>query len=151
MYGIVACFFIIILVVVYVTLVAGYLFKFFTYDLVLSFILPHSFDCSWSCFGQVLKIPLRVVNLVNIGFCTGMILMFALVIVVGFSLNAEYFNPFVASFLSLVLFFWKNWKVTVEGRFLELKTSTIEICEKKADDESVQSTDNGKCYNKIQN
>jgi hypothetical protein len=75
---------------------------------------------------------LRLVTFVAIAILTGMILMFALFIVVGFSLNAEYFNPFIASALALVLYFWENWKFSVEGRCLQLKSFIIEICKEKA-------------------
>ena len=77
--------------------------------------------------------PLRFVTLCFIVFFTGMIFLFALSIVVGMFLNAEYFHPFVAPILTVMVYFWRNWKSSIEEKCLQLKTIIIEVCKKKAD------------------
>ena len=75
----------------------------------------------------ICKCSMRLLTFANIVFFTGMIPIFALSIVVGLTLNAEYFSPFAAPILTLIVFFWKNWKFSVEGKCLQLKTLIIEV------------------------
>jgi hypothetical protein len=103
----------------------------------ISFLLPHLLKCS-TCIGEkklvhsIWFILVRLGAIVGIFFLNGMILMLGLSIVAGVTLNAEYFNPFLAPILTLVVYFWKNWKFSVEAECLQLKTSIIELCKEKA-------------------
>ena len=160
-YGLGGCIFIAFSAACYLLFVLFGLIKFTMADLIVSFVLPHPFHCSpcscnsvdsgLFCFIKTCEtvpqniwfIVVRLATLANVGFLIGMILMFALFMVVGLSLNAEYFNPFLASTLALILFFWKNWKFSVEGRCLQLKTSIIEICKEKAPSTEDEQTVNG--------
>ena len=145
--GVCGCVLIVFLAVVYLFLVVVCLMKFTVIDLIISFILPNTFKfdglfCVREC---LMSFFLRLATLANIGYLIGMTLMFALFVVVGLSLNAAYFNPFLASTFALILFVWKNWKFSVEGRCLQLKTSIIEICKEtapsKEDEEGVNGTE----------
>ena len=80
----------------------------------------------------ICKCPIRLLTFANIVFFTGMIPIFALSIVVGLTLNAEYFSPFVVPILTLIVYFWKNWKFSVEAKYLRLKTLINEVCKEKA-------------------
>ena len=159
-YGLGGCILIAFSAACYLLLVLFGLIKFTIADLIVSFVLPHPFYCSpccccvdsgLFCFVKTCEtvpkniwfIVVRLATLVNIGFLIGLILSFALFTVVGLSLNAEFFNPFLASTLALILFFWKNWKFSVEGRCLQLKTSIIEICKEKAPSTEDEHTVNG--------
>jgi hypothetical protein len=81
-------------------------------------------------------------TLLNIVFFTGMTCIFAISTVVGLTLNAEYFNPIIALIVTLIAYFWKNWKYSVEAECLELKTSIIEVCKEKAPKEDEQNSEN---------
>jgi hypothetical protein len=110
-------------------LVVVCLVKFTIWDLFKSFIWPSCPAETWKkCLLCFVRLPTLVISV----FVTGMFLIFALFIVVGFSLNAEYFNPFVAPIFTLIVYFWKNWKFSVEAKCLQLKTSIIEVCKEKA-------------------
>jgi hypothetical protein len=111
-------------------LVVACLVKFALFDILICFVWPHS--CSENPMVKGLLISLRCATLLNIGFFTGMIFMFVLSTVVGLTLNAGYFNPFIAPIVTLIVYFWKNWKFSVEANCLQLKTSIIEVCKEKA-------------------
>jgi hypothetical protein len=97
-----------------------------------------SLKCSSYC-GKVfvtilslLFILLRLGTIFGVIFLNGMILILGLVIIVGVTLNAEYFNPFVAPIVTLVVYFWKNWKFCIETECLHIKTCIIQFCKEKA-------------------
>ncbi|XP_028400759.1 uncharacterized protein LOC114523897 [Dendronephthya gigantea] len=73
-------------------------------------------------------------------FFTGSILIFLLSITVGLILNGAFFNPFIAPIVTLIVFFWKNWKFSVEARCLQLKTLIIEVCEDKMETTGTDET-----------
>ncbi len=107
------------------------LIKFFLFDLSLFFILPnHCCDGGKKTVQKMFLVLLRLSTLVIIMIFTGMIFISVLYLVASITLNAEYFNPFIAPFLTLMGYFWKNWKSSVEAKYLELKTLIIEIGEK---------------------
>ena len=115
----------------YVVLVALCLLKFCFIDLIFHFVWPH--HCPAKCFPKCLFFSLlRLVTLVICVLFTGTIFIFALSVVVGLTLNAEYFNPFIAPILTMIIYFWKNWKFSVEAKCLQLKTLIIEVCKEKA-------------------
>ena len=87
-------------------------------DLILPFICPHQPD---------IKVPLRLVTFVIFVFLIGMTFIFILTVVTSLTLNAEFFNPFVAPILTLIIYFWKNWKSSVEAKCLDLKTLIIDV------------------------
>jgi hypothetical protein len=96
-------------------------------------------SCKWK---QILLFYIRLPTLGVSIFFAGMILVVTVAIVVGFALNAEYFGPFVVPIVTLITYVWKNWKFSVEGEYLELKTSIIKICKEKApprEDENISA------------
>ncbi len=127
--GLCVCLLLIVLLVFYLLLVIASLVKFSFVDLLVFFVWPHhrNAKCLQKCLCLV-RFPTLVVSV----FFTGMIFVLALSIVVGLTLNAEYFNPFIAPILTLIIYCWKNWKFTVEAKSLDLKTSIIEFCKEKA-------------------
>jgi hypothetical protein len=93
----------------------------------------------------VCRSSIRLLTFANIVFFTGMILIFALSLIVGLTLNGEYFGPFLAPIFTLIVYFWKNWKLSVEAKCLQLKTSIIEVCKEKipATEDEQKSGNNG--------
>ena len=130
-YSPIVCLFVIpIYLIVYCFLAAACLLKFFLVDLSIFFIWPHCRDKKlWK---KALLSPLRLLTLVIIMIFTGMIFISVLYLVASMTLNAEYFNPFIAPFFTLMGYFWKNWKSSVEAKCLELKTLIIEVSKEKA-------------------
>ena len=115
----------------YVVLVALCLLKFCFIDLIFHFVWPHHSPAKY--FLKCLFFSLlRLVTLVICVLFTGTIFIFALSVVVGLTLNAEYFNPFIAPILTMIIYSWKNWKFSVEAKCLQLKTLIIEVCKEKA-------------------
>ena len=114
------CIFVAIIVslIAYVVAVVCCLLKFVIVDLILPFICPHQPD---------IKVPLRLVTFVIFVFLIGMTFIFILTVVTSLTLNAEFFNPFVAPILTLIIYFWKNWKSSVEAKCLDLKTLIIDV------------------------
>ena len=94
------------------------LLKFVFIDLILFFIWPHE-------FGVI--VFLRLANFILFVFLIGMTFIFILSVIVTLSLNAEFFNPFVAPVLTLLGYFWKNWASSVETKCLDLKTLVIQV------------------------
>ncbi len=127
--GLIVCILLICFLCLYLLSVIICLAKFSAIDLTIFFIWPHHRNAK--CLQKVLC-PLRFLTLVVSVFFTGMIFVLALSIVVGLTLNAEYFSPFIAPILTLMIYCWNNWKYSVEAKSLQLKTSIIEVCKEKA-------------------
>ena len=127
--GLGVCFILPFSLALYVVLVALCLLKIFIIDLIIFFVWPHH-RCAKNF--QKSLFPLRLITLVICILFTGMIFIFALSVVVGLTLNAEYFNPFIAPILTMIIYFWKNWKFSVEEKCFQLKMIIIEVCRKKA-------------------
>ena len=111
------------------------LLKFVIVDLILPFICLHQSD---------IKVPLRLLTFVIFVFLIGMTFIFILTVVTSLTLNAEFFNPFVAPILTLIIYVWKNWKSSVEAKCRDLKTLTIDVSLEKAKaqkDEQISSED----------
>ena len=123
-----------------------FLIIFTFFDLLVSFVYLHAPPVKgWAKYPVYLTIiPIKFLTLINIIFLTGMILIFVLFIVVGLSLNAEYFSPFVAPIFTLLVYFLKNWTFSVEAKCLELKTLIIKVCKKKA-----PPKEDEKCFTKL--
>ncbi len=115
--------------VYFLALVVVCLLKFVVFDTIISLSWPCCPAESWQ---KIVLVLMRVPTLANIVLVAGMISMYAVAIVVGLTLNGEYFSPFVVPVVTLITYLWKNWTSSVEGKCLQLKTSIIEICKKKA-------------------
>jgi hypothetical protein len=117
-----------------------FLTKFALFDLLISFFPLHI--CPLKPKLSYFLIPIKILTLFNIVFFTGMTLIFALFTVVGLTLNAEYFSPFIAPIATLLAYFFQNWKFSVEAKYLQLKTSIINVCKKKGppkEDENISA------------
>ena len=110
-------------------LVAVHLAKFVIFDFMLRFV---SLRCcrSSKVFKKLFTI-VRLLTLAAIIFVTVSLLIFVISIIVGVILNGEFFNPFIAPVVTLLVFFWKNWKFSVEAQCLLLKTLIIDVCKEK--------------------
>ena len=111
--GLGVCFILPFFLAFYLFLVILCLLRFFFIDLIIFFIWPHHRRAKKF---QKILFPLRVVTLVRSIFFTGMIFIFTLSTDVGLTLNAEYFNPFFAPILTVITYFWMNWKFSVEAK-----------------------------------
>ena len=86
---------------------------------------------------------LRLTTLVIFIFFSAFIFISILTLVASLTLNATFFNPFVAPILTLIVYFWKDWMSSVEAKCLKLKTLIIEISKEKAnykDDQNANTT-----------
>ncbi|XP_028401030.1 uncharacterized protein LOC114524108 isoform X2 [Dendronephthya gigantea] len=120
--------------IVYPFIVGVFLIIYVLFNFPLGFVVPQTSFCK-QCFLKVIEFIfgtiIRLVTLVVMVFFTGSILIFLLSITVGLILNGAFFNPFIAPIVTLIVFFWKNWKFSVEARCLQLKTLITEVCEDK--------------------
>ena len=66
--------------------------------------------------GFLLRLPVFVISY----FFIGMAFISVLSLVARLTLNAELLNPFIAPILSVVAYFWKNWKWSVEAKCARL-------------------------------
>ena len=139
--GIVLGFFTVLSLAVYIASVAWRLLMFFLIDLLASF--------SWPCQRGIyilkpfLLFP-RLLTLVMSAFLTCMIFISVLFLVVSLALNAEFFSPYIAPILAVILYFIKNWRWSVEAKCVQLKMLTIEISEEGLDDEMQNSDKSSK-------
>ncbi|XP_028414145.1 uncharacterized protein LOC114537209 [Dendronephthya gigantea] len=126
-----------ILTLIYFTLVFPFLVAknllCFIFDFFGGFVFPYR--CYRQSLFEKLKncytIVLRLFTLVAIVFLMVSSLIFVLSIIVGVILNGEFFSPFIAPVVTLIVFFWKNWKFSVEAQCLQLKTLIIEVGKQK--------------------
>ena len=123
----------------YIIFVAWHLLVFFLIDLLASFIWP----CQRGIY--ILKLILlfpRLLTLVMSAFLTCMIFISVLFLVVSIALNAEFFSPYIAPILAVILYFIKNWRWSVEGKCVQLKMLIIDVSkvEEGLDDE-IQNSD----------
>ena len=68
-----------------------------------------------------------------------------LYLIIGLYLNGSFFSPIVVPICILVVYSWKNWRLFVETKYLQLKTAIYECCEeyyekKKGSDTSTPTT-----------
>ena len=77
--------------------------------------------------GFLLRLPVFVISF----FFTGMAFISVLSLVARLTLNAELLNPFIAPILSVVAYFWKNWRWSVEAKCFQLKTLITEVSRDK--------------------
>ena len=68
-----------------------------------------------------------------------------LYLIIGLYLNGSFFSPIVVPIFILVVYSWKNWRLFVETKYLQLKTAIYECCEeyyekKKGSDTSTPTT-----------
>ena len=107
--------------------------KFVLIDFIFYFIFPYAFKCDISTLLNIIDaVLIRPLTLLVIGIFAGSILIICLSTTVGLILNGEFFNPFFAPVLTLIIYFWKNWQFSVEAQCLQLKTSIIDVCKEKA-------------------
>ena len=106
------------------------LLKCILFDILICFCRPHYSFKNTNCWQNLLLVIVvltRLATLAIFAFLTGMIFISALSLVASFTLNAEYFNPFIAPILTVIVYFWKDWKSSVEAECLQLKLSMIEV------------------------
>ena len=53
------------------------------------------------------------------------------------TLNAEFFNPFIAPILGLSAYVWKNWRWSMEAKCLQLKTLIINVSQEKSETSNI--------------
>ena len=126
--GICVGFSIIIALIIYTILVACCLVKFFMIDFFVFFIWPHH---SGVKVLQKVIFPLRLLTLLIFVFLTGMVFISVLFSVVSLALNAEFFSPFIAPILAVIVYFLKNWRWSVEAKCVLLKKLIIEVSKEK--------------------
>ena len=125
--------FVLTILICYPIVVICYLLKFLIFDLVAFFIWSYhdvkvfkellpTIIC-----GFLLRLPVFVISI----FFTGMASISVLSIVASLTLNAELLNRCIAPILSVVAYFWKNWRWSVEAKCVQLKTLIIEISRDK--------------------
>ena len=140
-------FFVLIFLIFYPIVVLCYLLKFLIFDLWAFFIWPNHGVKDFNelllptvICGFLLRFPVFVISI----FLTGMAFIFVLSLVASLTLNAELLNPFIAPILSVVAYFWKNWRWSVEAKCVQLKTLIIEVSKEKVaanDQENQDETD----------
>ena len=127
-------FFVLTILICYPIVVVYCLLKFLIVDLAVAFfICPNHGDkvvkklLPTIICGFLLRFPIFVISI----FFTGMAFISVLSLVASLTLNAELLNPFIAPILSVVAYFWKNWRWSVEAKCVQLKTLIIEVSQEK--------------------
>ena len=117
-------FFVLTILICYPIVVVCCLLKFLIVDLVAFFISPNhgvkgvkELLLPTKICGFLLRFLIFVISI----FFTGMAFISVLSLVASLTLNAELLNPFIAPILSVVAYFWKNWKWSVEEKCVQLK------------------------------
>ena len=109
-----------------------FIFKIFFFFIFFIF-SHHNYSKVWLWFLPLLRLP----TLVMIVFLTGMIFVSILSLVASLTLNATFFNPFIAPILGLLAYVWKNWRWSVEARCLQLKMLIINVSQEKSETSNI--------------
>ena len=79
----------------------------------------------------------------------GSFLNLLLYLIIGLYLNGSFFSPIVVPILILLVYSWKNWRLFVETKYLQLKTAIYECCEEYYQKKSSQKKKQRKKYTSV--
>ena len=75
-----------------------------------------------------LIIPIKLINVVIIGYSAYNVLSLVFYFVIGLFLNAEIYSPYVLPLGTVVFYSWTKWRSSVETKYLVLITNIYKVC-----------------------